>query len=191
MLLWHLFHSLTDLTVGVCLQIYLAWNVAIECPVVTLLAKPTASEALEAIHCKPDSSVYIPKNLAYNVLPSVLRHGLLVVMVRAMGLRVEHFSYATRTRWCLPVPKPCQKLLPDPTRGYTCSLPVVAYPPLPGPDHYIAFVLMNAARVFSTREFSVVENMCCMHHHNMYVVNQGIRYKFKLMTSLLWWLKNK
>ena len=71
---------------------------AIECPVVTLLAKPTASEALEAIHCKPDSSVYIPKNLAYNVLPSVLRHGLLVVMVRAMGLRVEHFSYPTRTR---------------------------------------------------------------------------------------------
>jgi len=84
------------------------------------------------------------------------------------GVRVEHFSYPTRTRWCLPVPDPCRKLLPDPTRGYTRtrSLPVglpllgiiglVAYPP--GPDHYIALVMMNL--------FFVVENMCCMHHHH-------------------------
>jgi len=71
----------------------------------------------------------------------------------------------TRTR---PVPKIATR--PDPTRpagipvARTRSLPVEL--PLlgrpsglpPGPDHYIVLVLMNL--------FSVVENMCCMHHHH-------------------------
>jgi len=47
------------------------------------------------------------------------------------GVRVEHFSYPTRTRirWCLPVPvpDPCRKLLPDPTRPAGIPVPV-AYP---------------------------------------------------------------
>ena len=47
------------------------------------------------------------------------------------GVRVEHFSYptSTRTRWCLtvPVPDPCRKLLPDPTRPAGIPVPV-AYP---------------------------------------------------------------
>jgi len=81
-------------------------------------------------------------------------------------------AYRTRTR-----PVPTIAIRPDPTRGYTRtrSLPVglpllgiirlVALPP--GPDHYIALVLMNL--------FSVVENMSCMHHHHNRPIDCSIR----------------
>ena len=55
---------------------------------------------------------------------------------KTRGLRVWHFCYPTRTRtrWCLPVPDPDQKLLPDPrvyphlTRKYwdpLCSISLI------------------------------------------------------------------
>src|SRR5688572_124386 len=57
-----------------------------------------------------------------------------ISLVRARGLRVEHFYYPTRTRNTellpVPVPDPYSKLLPDPTRtrGYsrTRKVPVTS-----------------------------------------------------------------
>ena len=63
------------------------------------------------------------------------------------GVRVEHFSYPTATHTRR-------------TRILTRRITITRYNRssglFHGPDHYIALVLMNL--------FSVVVNMCCMHH---------------------------
>ena len=66
------------------------------------------------------SHASLPKRAEFYRAPQFW--GLTRIYAYTRGVRVEPFSYPTRTRtrWCLPipVPDPCRKLLSDPTRGY-------------------------------------------------------------------------